>query len=218
MQRPLDWLKALALIATIAVGASAFVLLLRISSAVRHADAELGATFAGVNGAVARLDADALLAGKLVNDARLSADNVNKAAIDERFYFEKRLPPEMDRADAVLANVRQATADLHPLLTEATERTRGLAPIEANAASLIADADRTARDPHIAASLANLEASSAELAAASKDGAAAMSSVAAMAKDGQDTVHDMTHPKPLVKIADWALKVSAAVSGFFHIP
>lgn len=34
-------------------------------------------------------------AGKVEHDARLSLDNVNKAAIDERLYFEQDLPPLM---------------------------------------------------------------------------------------------------------------------------
>jgi len=225
MQRTLEVLKALTLIVTIAVGASVFLVLLQISAAVKHADGALNGTFGALNGAVEHLDSaaatidkDAVLGGKLINDARLSVDNVNKAAIDERFYFEQQLPAAMDHANGVLANLQQATADLHPLLIEATERTHDLAPIEDNAARLIGDVDVTARDPHIAASLVNLEASSAELAVASKDGAATMASVKAIAKDGQDTVHDLTHPKPLVKIADWTIKLSAAVSNFFHIP
>jgi hypothetical protein len=71
------------------------------------------------------------------------------------------------------------------------------------------------RDPHIAASLQNIEISTQQLAVTSRESAAAMGSVQAMAKDGQDEVHKLTHPKPLDQIADWTLKVVHAIGGFF---
>jgi hypothetical protein len=208
-------LKALALVVAIAVGAAAFVLLFQISSAVKHADTALAGMFRQLNGAISQVQTTAELGGKLVNDARLSADNLNKAAIDERFYFERELPGLIAQAHGILANIQTATADLHPLLEETTARTRALKPLEENAAELVKDLDVTARDPHIAASLVNLEELAAQLAVTGRESAAAMGSVQAMAKDGQDEVHKMTHPKPLVTIADWTLKAVHALGGFF---
>lgn len=215
MRRTLEVLLALTLFVAIMVGASVFVLLVQASFAVKHADDELSATFTNLNGAIAQVHITTVQAGKLINDARLSADNLNKAAIDERFYFEHQLPVLMDQARSILANVQTATADLHPLLTETTARTHDLALIEATAAQLVADADMTVRDPHIAASLVNIEAATAQLAVTSRESAATMGSVQAMAADGQETVHKMTHPKPVAQIADWTLKVVHAVGGFF---
>lgn len=211
----LEVLKALALLVVSMVGASLFVLLLQISSTVKHADDELNGTFSQLNGAIAQVQTTAVLSGKLVNDARLSADNLNKAAIDERFYFERQLPALMDQAHGILASVQTATADLDPLLVETTARTRALGPIEGSAAQLVADADVTVRDPRIGASLGNLETSTAQLAVASRESAATMGSVQAMAADGQEEVHKLTHPKPLVTIADWTLKAVHALGGFF---
>jgi hypothetical protein len=215
MQKTLDVLKALALIVAIGVGAAAFVLLLQTRSAVKHADAALGGSFTQLNQAIAQVQKTAELGGKLVNDARLASDNLNKAAIDERFYFERQLPGLMDQAHGILGNVQTATADLHPLLEETTARTKALAPIEVYAAQLLADVDVSARDPRIGVSLGNLEISSRELAVTAKETTAAMGSVQAMAKDGQDEVHKLTHPRPLVTIANWTLKVVHALGGFF---
>jgi len=215
MQKTLDVLKALALAVVSLVGASVFVLCLQVSSAVERTNDTLNGTFANLNGAIAQVQTTAALSGKLVNDARLSADNLNKAAIDERFYFERQLPQLMDQAHGILANVQTATGDLYPLLTETTARTHDLAAVEASANKLIVDADVTVRDPHIAASLKNIEASTAQLAVASRESAATMGSVQAMAADGQEEVHKMTHPKPVAEIAAWTLKVVHALGGFF---
>jgi conjugal transfer/entry exclusion protein len=215
MGRLLDVLKALTLVVAIAVGASIFVLLLQVSSAVKRLDSQVASTTGQLNVAIAQVRNTAELSGKLVDDARLSVDNLNQAAIDERFYFEKQLPSLMNQAHGILANVETATADLHPLLTETEARTRALAPIEQSAVQLVADADTTVKDPHIAASLDNLQASTADLAVTAKESSATMASVQAMAKDGQDEVYKLTHPKPLVTIADWTLKVLHAIGGFF---
>jgi hypothetical protein len=63
---------------------------------------QVGSTSVQVSKTVAKLDpaldqlhADLETADKVENDARLSLDNVNKAAIDERLYFERDLPPLM---------------------------------------------------------------------------------------------------------------------------
>jgi hypothetical protein len=215
MQKTLDVLKALALFVAIMVGAAVFVLLLQVSTAVKRTDDTLNGTFSNLNGAIAQVQKTAILSGKLINDARLSTDNLNKAAIDERFYFEHQLPGLMGQAHSILANVQVATADLHPLLTETTARTHDLAAIEAGAMQLVAHADVTVQDPNIAASLVNIEASTAQLAVASRESAAAMGSVRAMAADGQEEVHKLTHPKALDEVADWTLKVVHAIGGFF---
>jgi uncharacterized protein YoxC len=209
-------LRALVLIVAIGVGASLFVLLLQISLVVKHVDQELAATFGQLNRAITQIQSTAEEGQKLVHDGRLTADNVNHAAIDERFYFEQQLPELVHQAHAILGNVQTATADLHPLLEETTARTHDLAPLEANAAQLVADADVTVRDPHIAASLTNLEASSAQLAVTGRESAAAMGSVQAIAADVQHQVHAITHPRPLVEIANWTVKAAQVVGAFFH--
>lgn len=74
-----------------------------VSSAAVHAIGTTGNALDQVRRTVAKLDPaiDKLPdvvdeAYGVEHDARLSLDNVNKAAIDERFYFERDLPPLMD--------------------------------------------------------------------------------------------------------------------------
>lgn len=208
MQKTIEVLKALTLGVCILVGASVFVLLLQVSSAVKRADA-------GVNGVIVHLEGVLDRSGKLIDDARLSADNLNKAAIDERFYFEHQMPVLMEQAHVILGNVQTATADLDPLLQETTARTKALAPIEVSATDLFVAANKMVSDPQIPDAIANLDRSSAELEVTSRESADTMASVRSMAADGQEEVHKLTHPKPLVTIADWTLKVVHAIGGFF---
>ena len=175
-----------------------------------------GAVLSAKAGAVLdQANRDAVLSGKVIADARLSIDNINSAALDERFYFEHQLPAMMDQAHGILANVQTATAGIPPLLQETTARAAALAPVEDNAAALERDFDAQIRDPKIADALANIDAATAQLAITGRESAATMGSVQAMAADGQEEVHKMTHPKPLVSIADWTLKAVHALGGFF---
>jgi hypothetical protein len=215
MTRLMEVLKALALTTLIVCGAGAFVLLLQVSSAVRHADRELAAVAGAAGGVLDGAAATTARAGKLVDDARLTTDNVNRAAIDERMYFERDVPALMDQAHGILGNVQRATADLDPLLNETTARVHGLQKVEDGSADLFVHVNGMMADPRIWATLGNVEASTAQLAIASREAAATGASVQAMAADGQQEVHTLLHPKPLVSIADWTLKVVHAVGGFF---
>ena len=142
-------------------------------------------------------------AGALVNDARLAVDNANKAAIDERFYFEKALPPMLVHTESTLANVETVTAALPPLLQAATKRTQALAPIETNAATLIGDADLILKDPQILDALANVDKTSAELLVASRESAGMLASTQAMAADTEQRWHAFLHPHPFRAIGHW---------------
>jgi hypothetical protein len=215
MQRTLNILKASLFAAGTLLALFGCLLLFQASSAIQHADANLKAVTGQANDLLGQMQKTVLMSQKLMNDGRLTLDNVNKGAIDERMYFERDMPKMMAQAHAVLANVTTATADLHPLLAEVTARTHALEPIETNAAGLLADASRTVADPHIAASLVNIDAATASLAVTSSESAATMGSVKAIAADGQAEVHSMLHPKPLVSIANWTLKVVHAMGGWF---
>lgn len=54
------------------------------------------ATIVSLDPSIESLHADLQEGYKVEHDARLSLDNVNKAAIDERMYFERDLPPLMN--------------------------------------------------------------------------------------------------------------------------
>lgn len=53
-------------------------------------------TIVSLDPSIESLHADLQEGYKVEHDARLSLDNVNKAAIDERMYFERDLPPLMN--------------------------------------------------------------------------------------------------------------------------
>jgi hypothetical protein len=208
-------LKALAYATVVVVGAFVCLLLFQASNVLQKSQRDAHDLATQAAGLMHEAEKSAALSAKLINDARLTLDNLNKASIDERFYFEKQLPDLMDQANGILVNVRTATADLHPLLVETTARTAAIADVEKGANKLIDDTDQAMLDPHIAATLANLDASSASLAVAGSESAKTMGSVQAMAADGQAEVHSLTHPRPIVTIADWTLKVIHALGGFF---
>ena len=220
MKYLLNTLKAVALVVLTAATVFACVLLYSLNSAVKRADAAVSSTSARLNSLLVQTQKTGLEVSELVNDSRVTLSEVNRDALDERKYFEVQLPGILAQTSGVLANVNTATADLHPLLTGTTARISDLQPIETGAAKAIADVDATVTDPHLKASLANLDTSSAQLALAATQGVAiagdvksATGSVKAIAADGQAEVHSLTHPKPLAEIADWTLKVIHAFAG-----
>ena len=229
MQKAREVLAVALLAVGVLVGLAAVVVMFQISAAVKHADAELGRAsdelgqvLEHVDGTVASAQTGLDESYKVLHAGRVTVDNVNRAAIDERMYFEQQLPGLMARADGVLGNIQTATADMDPLVRSATARVDGLAPLEADAADVLAGATGVTRgvgqlaaDPRIPEAIGNLDAATAQLAVTSRESAETMASVKAMAADGQEEVHHLTHPRPLVSIANWTLKVVHAIGGFF---
>jgi hypothetical protein len=114
--RLLDTLKALALATVPVVGAFAMWTLWPVHGAILGARAQ-GYTLAVKAGAVlGHVDNAALAGGKLINDSRVTVSEMNRAALDERKYFEVMLPPLLSQAQGILANVQTDTADLHTVL------------------------------------------------------------------------------------------------------
>jgi hypothetical protein len=118
------------------------------------------------------------------------------------------------------SHVSDAVDALKGTATEATNRIADLKPIEVGAAKAVVDADQLIANPLIPDSIANLDQTSVQLVVAAKQGVAiegdvkaTTGSVKAIAADGQAEVHSLTHPKPLVSIADWTLKVVHAFAG-----
>jgi hypothetical protein len=175
-----------------------------------------------VNGLLDQSQKTGLEVSKLVNDSRVTLSEVNRGALDERKYFEVQLPQILAQTSGVLTNVQTATADLDPLLKETTARVADLKPIETNAAQAAADADTAITDPHIKASLANVDAASSQFVLAATQGVAiagdvkaTTGSVKAIAADGQAEVHSLTHPTAMVTIANWTLKAVHALGGWW---
>lgn len=97
----LDSLKT----ATDSVSNSAVQTMSAAQGTVNLLNKSLKPLLAGLVPIEAGLADDVEVAGKVERDARLSLDNVNKAAIDERFYFEEDLPPLMAAVQTDIVDV-----------------------------------------------------------------------------------------------------------------
>lgn len=71
-------------------------------------------------------------------------------------------------------------------------------------------AEKVVSDPNLPATIANINKASAQVADTSV-------AVTGTAQDLQGAVHAWTHPKPIVKVADWTLKAIRAVGSFLHL-
>jgi hypothetical protein len=161
-------------------------------------------------------------AQKVLMNARLSLDNVNKAAIDERLYLERALPETMSHVNDLLIAAKDSTSALQQtegsarnLLDEATLRVRDLEPLEQSATSLLSHssdaikhADDLASDPHVKAALVNIDSASLSVADAAKhlDGTA---------EDTQVAVHKFLHPSWGARIVNWSARAVSAVGSWF---
>jgi hypothetical protein len=149
----------------------------------RKADAVEDATLARVN----ELQAPVQKLNEVVYDARLSIDNVNSAALDERFYFEQQVPQAMSRVDEAIG---------------------GLLPVEANAAKTLQDADVVIANPNIPALLTHADAAT----VASAD---TMKHLDGTSADVQTAVHQYLHPSWAARMTGWfATAAHAAVNWF----
>lgn len=222
MRNALDILKAAALTSCLIVAAFVCLLLFQVSAAVKDSRNQVLVTARAVDDTLVQLQgtiksANVAVTGatKLENDARYTLVEVNRNVLDERKMYELELPAVVAHVNGVLTNVQVATGDLHPLLLEVKERTHALEEIENSATKVMVDADMQVNDPHLAAAVANLDASTSALVVTSKASAATMVSVQAMAADGQHQVHALVYPKPIVSIANWSLKVVHAIGGWW---
>ena len=101
----------------------------------------------------------------------------------------------------MLDATRESVAGIAPILDQTRETIAGLDPVESAAAVTLKDADGLVKDPDISASLRNVSQGTADL--------------AATAKDVREEVHAVTHPKPLVQVINWLIKIGSAFGGFF---
>lgn len=145
---------------------------------------------------------------KVIKDTRLTLDNANKAAIDERMYFEQDVPGLMAGVQKAVDQSTQTLAAYQQTgeaLTAATER---LQPVETNAAQTLATANTLLADPHWQATLAGLDATAASTADTAKhlDGTAA---------DVQSAVHGYLHPGWKVRVTNWLSQAAHTLGGWF---
>lgn len=148
----------------------------------------------------------------VVRDTRLTLDNANKAAIDERLFLEKQQPLEMEKlnavvdstnmllvstndsvgaisvhTDTVLNSVNQDAIALHSTLDEAT--------------GTLHSANTLVADKSIPKTLDNIQQTTA--------------ATAAMAKDTQTAWHKFLHPTILQKVWNGVTGAGISIAKFF---
>lgn len=135
-----------------------------------------------VNATLTRTQTELTLMGKATNDLRLTLDNVNKGAIDERLYFEQTLPDVTKKSQEILA-------DADRLLVSARSTSDDARDTIAASTKTITDLDTRVTDPAIQQSLTNIEETTAHSAVVADN-------VAATTGDIRDKVHSYTNPPP----------------------
>lgn len=164
---------------------------------------------------------------KVTLQARLTVDNVNKAAIDERMFFEKQVPPMMAQVQTILGNTNtlivsanEATKSLTDDENAISDRTvdvlkstniaiiqlqplldKGQDSLQQVAATL-ADIDARVKSPEITDTLDNIDVATGHLSTA--------------AGDVEHQVHNLVYPKPAVSVINWTLKIAHAAGSWFH--
>ena len=151
---------------------------------------------------------------KLVYASRKAVDNVNLAAVDERFYFEKQVPVLTGQVTGVLAGVQtllgsvtqttqaltsnqnRITSQSVVVLKSANEAVRGIAPLEVQAQQnlLALQASESSlnallSDPHVMSTLSHVDSTSAHLDATTGD--------------MQIEVHNIVRPRKSLSVFNW---------------
>lgn len=209
MRHIIEILKASALISICFL---AVTLGLGIRSVATNLNKSLNLVNAQKTGVIAVLNDD-------LSNLRLSLDNANKAAIDERLFLEKTQPDEVKRVNVILDNanklIQGSTKDEAQLTQRATltidagtDAVKGLLPLEAQLGrdsetlnkslegvnTSIKDIDALVNDPANVKTLNNVQ-----------EGTAAM---AGAAKDGQQWLHSALHPGWVKKV--WGITLDVA--------
>lgn len=154
---------------------------------------------------------------KVIHDTRLTLDNANKAAIDERMYFEQEVPGLMARVNTAVDQgthtlaAYQATGEA---LTAATER---LQPVEDNASASFRDLHTLLTSPDIVGAAKNLNVSSAATAEATRNLVAATGHADAILGDVQFEADKIVHP-PKKKLGFWGSIYAGAMAAHKFMP
>src|ERR1700739_2862001 len=150
---------------------------------------KLDATIIAINathGPIAILDKD-------LSDLRLTLDNVNKAAIQERVFLEETQPAEVAKMNSVLDSTHQTIQDVQPVLASANSE---LLILQAATQHL----DAVIADPHLTATIANADSTTKHLDATSSD--------------VKDYVHGILHPTWPHRIWGLMLDIGSALNPF----
>lgn len=93
----------------------------------------------------------------LMRDVRLSVDNINSSALDERFYFENTLPGLTSDISKILNNSNKSVDGVNTALTYTQTIIKGLGPIETNLGNTVTSINHFINAPVITETMSNVE-------------------------------------------------------------
>lgn len=147
-----------------------------------------------------------------IHDARLTLDNTNKAAIDERLFLEKQQPLEMEKLNAILDQTNS-------VLTTANSSIN-LLSINSNAVlhsvdKDIATANGTLAEATVTIHSANALVSDQNIPKTLDNIQQTTASTAAMVKDTQTAWHKFLHPSWMQKLYSGVTGAGVSIAKFF---
>lgn len=220
MPRALDIAKIVALWAIGLLAVALVGLAVTVGLAVHSLSAKASATLAGIDKTVGTVNTTvsslnqtltainqpkygvvAMLNDDLRN-LRLTLDNANKAAIEERFFLEKTQPEEVAKLNTVINSSNeliQSTTKNEKVLTDAAlgavqttnVAVTALIPVENNLAKVTLDLDTLVNDPSNKQTIKNVQTGTAAL--------------AATAHEGEEWFHGILHPTWPSRIKSWTI-------------
>jgi hypothetical protein len=93
----------------------------------------------------------------LVRDVRLDVDNVNKAAIDERIYFEQTLPGVTSDVTTILNSTNKSMANVDGAVKDTQSIIKGFGPIESDLGTTVKSLNYFLNSPTITETMNNVQ-------------------------------------------------------------
>jgi hypothetical protein len=191
-----EWVVGIMTIAKVVALIAVTFASIELGLLLRTNNGQAASTLTKLGAVLDTTDKTMLLTNKAVNDLRLTLDNVNKAAIDERNYSEVQLPPMTKKVNSILDSVQVSAASTNQLvaagtntLIQADKSIAGIQPLEAqltdtvrtstdtvaaattalqSANKTILDADNLVASPSVVDALHNIDISTANIATSTK--------------------------------------------------
>lgn len=181
-----------------------------------------------VDNALDNLNTDLKETYKVTHDARVTLDSLNKAAIDERFYFEHQVPVVLADVHTVLQSTNTTVVGVGATTEHLNTTLDGLKGTEASASALLDattyripavlettdrtmhDVDNLILDPAVTETLRNVSQTSTNIA----DGTA---QAAQILKDGREVADRYVKPQTwYMKVLDYTLRGGMLVYDFIR--
>lgn len=142
---------------------------------------------------------------EVLHDARLTLDNANKAAIDERLFLEKQQPLEIEKLNAILTttnySINKLSSNTSTVLHTVNDDALTLNETMNKATITLQSANELINNKNIPITLANIQATTA--------------STAAITQDTQQAWHKYLHPSWPQKLWNGVTGAGISIAKFF---